>query len=106
MNQTSLPRICNICQISYGFTAADQRAIIVMVVLTGIALILCYVGTLWFAIRTRFISDKTSVVIAENVHTNQVFDKNEDAEEHTPNMVNKSAPQTVVFTLENEHERF
>ena len=107
MNRTSpIQAVCDICQISYGLSSADRRAIIVMVVLAGIALILCYVGTLWFAIRTRFIPDEKSDIIVESVHTNEAFNNNEDTEEYVSKVVNPTAPEPVVFTLENENERF
>jgi hypothetical protein len=114
MNQTldisSVSTICEICQTSYGFTSADRRSIIVMVVLTGIALLLCYVGVLWYAIRTRFIPVEKSVIAAENLHTNQAFNGNEVDdevfEENVSNMVKTAAILPVVFTVENEKERF
>ncbi|CAF0807947.1 unnamed protein product [Rotaria sordida] len=114
MNQTvnsiSISAICNNCQTSYGFSSADQRSIIVMVVLTGVALVLCYVGVLWFAIRTRFIPDEEPLIIPENTHKNLAFDENEDREENLQIVVNTTPITTVsqpaILALENDHERF
>jgi hypothetical protein len=75
--------ICSTCQTSNGFSSADLRSIIVMVVLTSIVLLLCYVGVLWYAIRTRFIPDKPSNVIVDSVvNKNEAFDDGE--EEYEP----------------------
>ncbi|CAF2601280.1 unnamed protein product [Rotaria sp. Silwood2] len=118
MNKTvdniSIPAICNNCQTSYGLSSADRRSIIVMVVLTGVALILCYVGVLLFAIRTRFIPDKESLIMSENIHENSVFNaddvQNEDKEENLQGAVNTTAittaPQPAIIVLENDNERF
>jgi hypothetical protein len=113
MNETSgiffISAICDICQISHGFSPADRRAIIVLVVLTGIALVLCYAGVLWYSIRTRYIPDKLPIIV-ENVYANQAFDysdiQNEDIEENVKNTGNVTPTQTVVFTVENEKERY
>jgi hypothetical protein len=75
MNVTS-DAVCNTCQTSNGFSSAEQRSIIIMVVLASIILVLSYVGVLWYAIRTRFISDKYSSV----VNNNEAF--NGEEEEH------------------------
>jgi hypothetical protein len=114
MNQTvdilSIPSICDICQTSHGFSSADQRSIIVMVVLTGIALILCYIGVLWYAIRTRFTPDEKLLIIVEDIHTNEAFSNDEkqdgDIEENVQNMVDTTTIQPTVFTVENEKERY
>lgn len=114
MNQTidilSIPSICDICQISHGFSSAEQRSIIVFVVLTGIAFILCYVGVLWYAIRTRFIPEDKLPIITENVYKNQAFDNNEDQDEdvesNVPTMIDTTTIQPAVLTVENERERF
>jgi hypothetical protein len=115
MNQTvdisSISSVCTICQTSYGFSSADRRSIIVMVVLTGIPLILCYIGVLWYAIRTRFIpDDKKQLIIVDNIITNEAFDddeiKCEDIEENGENKVDTTAIQPVTIALENEKERY
>ncbi|CAF1252229.1 unnamed protein product [Rotaria sp. Silwood1] len=117
MNDTvdsiSIPAICHNCQTSYGLSSADRRSIIVMVVLTGVALILCYIGVLWFAIRTRFIPDEESLIALEHMHKNLAFNddvKNEDKEENVQSMVNTTAvttaSQPALIELENENERF
>jgi hypothetical protein len=114
MNQTvgnfSILPICDFCQTSYGFSSADQRSIIVLVVLTVIALILCYVGVLWYAIRTRFIPEDKLPIITENVYKNQAFDNNEDQDEdvesNVPTMIDTTTIQPAVLTVENERERF
>jgi hypothetical protein len=80
-----------------------------MVCLTGVALILCYIGVLWYAIRVRFIPDEKPVITEEDVHTNHAFDdkiEDEDIEKGVQSMVNTAAILPVVFTLENERERF
>ncbi len=114
MNQTgdilSIPSICDFCQTSYGFSSADRRSIIVLVVLTGIALILCYVGVLWYAIRTRFIPEDKLPIIADNIHTNQAYNENEvqeeDIGENVQNMGNITTTQPAVLIVENEKERY
>ncbi|CAF2111179.1 unnamed protein product [Rotaria magnacalcarata] len=72
---------CNICLTSYGFTSADHRAIILMVVLVAIALVACYVSVLWFAIRTRYKPDKTVNVIDTTVHDNEAYNIEEEYDE-------------------------
>ncbi|CAF0826013.1 unnamed protein product [Adineta steineri] len=108
MNNTvdisSISAICTICQTSYGLTSADIRAIVVLVILTSIALVICYTGVLWFAIRTRFIPDKKAI-IEEDVITNQAFNYDEDIEENVQNIPN-IATQPAVLTVENEKERY
>ncbi len=110
VNSFSRPSICDFCQTSYGFSSADRRSIIVLVVLTGIALILCYVGVLWYAIRTRFIPDDKLPIIPENVYKNQAFDNDEDQdgdiENNVPTMIDTTMTQPAVITVENERERF
>jgi len=116
MNQTvdilSVPNICDTCQMTYGFSSAEIRSIIVMVVLVGIALILCYGGVLWYTIRTRFIPDDKLIMMSENVHTNQAYDNEEqggDIEGNVQNMVNSTEITTsepAVLTVENENVRF
>lgn len=110
VDQIAQQAICDICQTSYGFTAADHRAIIVMVVLTGVILIVCYTGVLWFAIRTRFIPVINSIIASEVVHQNSAFSSddvpNEDMKENVPYVINATPAQTPVFTLDNENERF
>jgi hypothetical protein len=73
--------LCYTCQTSNGFTSAEQRGIIVLVVIVSIVLILCYTGVLWFGIRSRFISDKKSsnVIVDGSMHNNEAFN-NEDEE--------------------------
>ena len=106
----SKPAICEFCQISYGFSAADRRSIIVLVVLTGIALILCYVGVLWYAIRTRFIPEEKLPIIPEIIYANQTFDNDEeqygDLEMNIPNMVNQTTAEPAVLIIEEQSERF
>lgn len=106
----SISSICEICQTSYGFSVADRRSIIVMVVLTGIALILCYVGVLWYSIRTRFIPDDKLVLIPESIYVNPAFNDNEvqdeGIEENVKNTVDATATKPAVITVENERERY
>ncbi len=110
MNQTvgnfSILPICEFCQTSYGFSSADQRSIIVLVVLTVIALILCYVGVLWYAIRTRFIPEDKLPIIPETVHKNQAFDDQDgDVESNLSPKNHMATTQPAVFTIENDRER-
>lgn len=79
MNATNAP-ICYTCQTSLGFSPADRTSLIIMVVLTGVALISCYIGVLWFAIRSREKAKKDS--IDENMHRNEAFNNNEDPEDY------------------------
>jgi len=116
MNQTvdilSISHICDTCQTSHGFSSAEIRSIIVMVVLVGIALISCYAGVLWYTIRTRIIPDDKLIIMAENVHTNPAYDNEEhsgDIEENIQNIVNTTAITTsepAILTVENEKERY
>jgi hypothetical protein len=69
---------CKICWTNNGFSSNDRRSIILMVVLTSIALIICYVTVLWYAIRTRFVPEKTADVI---VHKNDAFNHEEESHE-------------------------
>jgi len=69
--------LCGTCQTSNGFSSAEQNSIIILVVLTIIPLILCYVGVLWFAIRTRSTPEKESNV---TTHNNEAF--NNDVEDY------------------------
>lgn len=94
--------ICEICQISYGFSPADRRSIIVMVVLSGMALVLCYIGVLWYAIRTRFTSPEDLMMKSEHVHTNEAFTN--DIQDEVKSITNYTA-EPAVIKIENE-ERF
>ena len=110
MNETvdhfSKPSVCEICQISYGFSSADRRSIIVMVVLTAIALILCYIGVLWYAIRNRFVPEDKTPIISETVHKNQAFDDQDGDVESILPPTNYTAPaQPAIYTIENDVDR-
>ncbi|CAF1546472.1 unnamed protein product [Didymodactylos carnosus] len=52
-NSPSYIQLCIKCDTRDGFEAYERRSIIVMVVLTGVALILCVTGVLIFTIRDR-----------------------------------------------------
>ena len=110
MNQTdgiqSLQRVCAICQTSYGFSAADQRAIIVLVVFVAVILVGCYVGVLCFTIRTRFIPDGKSLSMMENSVTNQAFNPDDDDEEDDVQRVDPTTAGPAVVITENEKERY
>ncbi|CAF1374587.1 unnamed protein product [Rotaria sp. Silwood1] len=101
---------CDICKISYGFSSADRRAIIVMVVLTAIALVLCYVGVLWFAIRTRFKLSKNSNIIDNNVNRNEAFNHEEEHDDDyvqsMENIRNLSPIPTPTPTTTTKHVHF
>ncbi len=77
---TTSDMICQTCQISNGFSAADRRSYITLVSFVCIALISCYIGVLWFAIRTRFIPDKTPKVTT--MHTNEAFNNNNEDDDY------------------------
>lgn len=64
---------CNTCQTGSGFTSSDRQAIILMVILAATTLVFCYVGVLWFAIRTRFKRDKNVLIRDNNIHVNDSF---------------------------------
>ncbi|CAF0860093.1 unnamed protein product [Adineta ricciae] len=105
--------VCTSCQISYGFNSADRRAMIVLIVLAAVALVSCYVGVIWFTIRTRYIPEKAPLIPMENIVTNQAFDRN-DGEEDNVQVANNvstpttpSTPQPAVITVsEDPKERF
>lgn len=104
---SSGPNICEICQVNHGFSSADQRAIIAMVILTAIPLILCYVIVLWFSIRTRYKSPEKIILIPEDKYTNPVYDNNEvQSEGVEENMANAIPMQPIQLTTENERERY
>jgi hypothetical protein len=98
---------CIICSTNNGFSSADLRSIIVLVVLTSIALAVCYVGVLLYAIRTRFVPEKTSNVI---VHNNDAFKNGEELYEDFVQPIDNSRQATttttpiqqVRFAVENE----
>lgn len=110
IDNVKIPATCKICEISSGFNSTDRTSIIVMVVLTGVALVLCYAGVLWYAIRTRFLLNDQALIIPENVHKNSAFDKDETQFEYTQENLtsvnNAAAIQPALFVIENEKERF
>ena len=116
MNETStnfsIPWICDICQISYGFSSADRRSIIVLVVLTGIALIACYIGVLYFAIRARYKPEDKLAIIPDNTCTNQAFhelhelEEEQDIKAYGSTMVNPITIQPMVIEMENKETHF
>ena len=89
---------CLLCQISYGFTADDRRAIIIMVVLVAIALIGCYTGVLWFAFRTRFRPEKDENIEMNHSYVNEGV--KEDEEERDEPAINTSLPTTITTSNE------
>ncbi len=94
---------CKICSTNNGFSSADRRSIIVMVVLTSIALAICYVSVLWYATRTRFKSKKTPDDI---VYKNNAFNNEEELyEDYVQSIDNpKQATTTQGVRLEVENE--
>jgi hypothetical protein len=95
--------LCKTCQTTNGFSSADRRSIIVLVVLTSISLALCYAGVLWFAIRTRVISNINTNIIVQN---NEAFhDEGEQFEEFVQPIDNTgrtTTTQHVRIAVENE----
>jgi hypothetical protein len=113
MNETgtnfSIPWICDICQASYGFSSAERRSIIVLVVLTGIALIACYIGVLWYAIRARYKSEDKLTIISDQMNTNQAFDEENELEDIKGNISTISYPvtmQPMVIEMEKNETHF
>ena len=83
MNNTN-DTICNTCQTSNGFSSAEQRALIVLVVLIFMILISCFTGVLWFGFRTRTLPAVcTNVNIGNPTYNNELFNgdiEDDDAE--------------------------
>ena len=104
MNVTDVSR-CETCQTSNGFSSADRRSIIIMVVLVSLALALCFVGVLWYAIRTRYRLPKETHIM---VHTNEVFNNQEEEYEDYVRPIENikrtttMSSQQVRFAVENE----
>lgn len=112
MNETgtnsSLVWICEFCQTSYGFSSADRRSIIVLVVLTSIALIACYIGVLWYAIRTRYKPEDKLAIIPDNVCTNQAFNEleEEDIKINELTVSYSVMMQPMVIEMEQKETQF
>jgi cell division septal protein FtsQ len=92
---TDVVPICSTCQTSNGFSSADQRSIILMVVLTSIALLGCYVGVIWYAALTRFVLDKSPQVIA---HSNETFNTEEEQDDEFVQPVGNTTTTQVQFS--------
>jgi c-di-AMP phosphodiesterase-like protein len=99
----SIVPLCIICQTSHGFSSADQRAIILMVILTGIVLVSCYVTVIWYAIRTRSIQQMVT-----NIQLNPTFDNHETFEEKFDNSRHDTVDTIPIpiITLNDEKERY
>lgn len=94
--------LCETCQISSGFTSADRRAIVVMVVLVSLALIACYTGVLWYTIRKRYIKkDDQEITI---VQSNEAFEHNND--EPFEDFVQPIDENRQKTTESNQHVHF
>ena len=111
MNKTvdvaSIHRLCVICQTSYGFSSADRRSIIILVVLVAIALLLCYVSVLWFAIRTRFICEPPPPIIAvTNLQFNPAFNDGGEFDDDLGKPMATTRTPPVTLKVENEKERY
>lgn len=87
---------CLICQTSYGFNAADLRAIILIVVFAAIALIGCYTGVLWFACRTRFHAEKD-----ENIEMNHSYVNSVINEDYVERISSPTLPKSLPASSEN-----
>lgn len=70
--------LCETCQISYGFSATERRGLIVMVIFVVLALIGCYAGVLWYAVRTRSISKPNHRDNLDNTQRNQAYDPHDE----------------------------
>lgn len=68
--------ICEPCQTKNGFSSADQRSIILVVILTTIALVSCFISVLWYAFRTRTMPEIDTSITTNN---NEAFN-DEDAD--------------------------
>jgi len=103
--------ICETCQISNGFSAADRRSYITLLVFVCIALVSCYVGVLWFAIRTRFIPDQTPITPKFDTHPNEAFNNDEDDYDDyiqpidTPRGARSQSTQRLYFEEESQKRR-
>ncbi|CAF0857507.1 unnamed protein product [Adineta ricciae] len=111
-NISILYGVCTTCQISYGFSSADRRAMIVLIVFAAVALVSCYVSVIWFTIRTRYIPEKSLLIPMENIMTNQAFDRSDGEEDSVRVVNNVSTPTTttprpaVIVISEDPKERF
>lgn len=113
VNNFSIPFICDICQLSSGLSSADRRSIIVLVVLTAIALVACYIGVLCYAIRTRYLPEEKLAIIPDIVFTNGAFngngeqgDNDDDTKANILTTVIPDVAQPVVIEMEEREERF
>lgn len=96
MNTTGDVR-CEICLLTHGFSSSERRSLIVMVVLTGLALIGCFVGIIWYGIRTRFKREKLFETVAQN---NEIFQPEDDTfEDYVPPMDNPRQAAATTTTL-------
>ena len=99
--------LCLNCQTSYGFSSADRRSIIILVVLAAIALLLCYVSVLWFAIRTRFISEPPPPILAvTNLQFNPTFNERNEFDDDLGKPVATTRTPPVTLKVEHEKERY
>lgn len=94
---------CYTCETSNGFGTTEGRGLIILVVLVIFVLVSCYVGVLWFGIRSRFIPDKTLNVVGDtSVHNNEAF--NNDVEQDGENIQSTDTPRrTPITTTEHIH---
>lgn len=105
MNVTQAP-ICETCQLAFGLSTADQHSIIILVILTGIALIACFVSVLWYAYRTRTLPEKDLEDIT--THNNDAYnDQDLDYDDYvqpvnSPRRTPSPSGQRLRFDEENE----
>ena len=92
---------CHTCQTSHGFSAAERQSIIIMVLLTAFALVSCYVGVLWFAIRTRSSPNKDAELTDQNVRTNKAFNDEQQDNENLEPMIGIRGATTIT-----QYDRF
>ena len=110
MNKTvdvgSVHGLCLNCQTSYGFSSADRRSIIILVVLATIALVLCYVSVLWFAIRTRFVPEPPPIITVTNVQFNAAFNDRDEFDDDLGKHAATMRTPPVTVKVANEKERY
>ena len=77
-NATWTPAVCQTCQISSGLSATERRGIIVVVVLVSLALAGCFVGVLWYAIRTRTVVESDRQIVMEQMQRSDSYQPDEE----------------------------
>lgn len=90
-NTTWIPTYCKTCQISDGFSSTERRGIIVLVIFVSLALAGCFVGVLWYAIRTRTIIEPDQQLIMTEMQRNDAYNPDDET---TSDLHQNSVPVT------------